>query len=333
MADGDPAVARRDRRRCSGASCPTAGTPRSRASRPTRRGWRPARPRNKVVNAIARAVPVADRRLGRPHRLGLGPARRSTAPATSSRSSCDGRQLHYGIREHESAAISNGLSLCKLRPVWSTYLTFSDYARPGDPPLGADGAAGRSTSSPTTRSASARTGRPTSRSSSSPRCGRCPGLDVIRPADANEVAEAWRVSMRPQPPAGRAGPDPPERAGARPRASTPRRRGCARGGYVLADAEGGDPEVILIATGSEVALARRRPRGAGRGGGPRARRQPALLGAVRPPGRRPTARASCRRAVHRPGRGRAGLDAGLGPLRRRRRDGSSACTPSAPRRR
>ena len=42
----------------------------------------------------------------------------------------DGRQLHYGIREHESAAISNGLSLSKLRPLWSTYLTFSDYARP-----------------------------------------------------------------------------------------------------------------------------------------------------------------------------------------------------------
>ncbi|MEX2107877.1 MAG: transketolase, partial [Solirubrobacterales bacterium] len=42
----------------------------------------------------------------------------------------DGRQLHYGVREHESAAISNGLSLSKLRPLWSTYLTFSDYARP-----------------------------------------------------------------------------------------------------------------------------------------------------------------------------------------------------------
>ena len=41
-----------------------------------------------------------------------------------------GRQIHYGIREHESAAISNGLSLSKLRPLWSTYLTFSDYARP-----------------------------------------------------------------------------------------------------------------------------------------------------------------------------------------------------------
>ena len=53
-----------------------------------------------------------------------------------------GRQLHYGIREHESAATSNGLSLSKLRPSWSTYLTFSDYARPGDPALGADGAAG-----------------------------------------------------------------------------------------------------------------------------------------------------------------------------------------------
>ena len=50
--------------------------------------------------------------------------------ATSSPAHAPARQLHYGIREHESAAISNGLSLSKLRPSWSTYLVFSDYARP-----------------------------------------------------------------------------------------------------------------------------------------------------------------------------------------------------------
>ena len=106
----------------------------------------------------------------------------------------DGRQLHLGIREHESAAICNGLSLSKLRPLWSTYLTFSDYARPAirlsalmELPvihlfphdsigLGEDGP----THQPVEQLASLRA---------------IPALDVIRPADANEVAEAWRVAI------------------------------------------------------------------------------------------------------------------------------------------
>jgi transketolase len=164
-----------------------------------------------------------------------------------------GRQLHYGIREHEAAAISNGLSLSKLRPLWSTYLTFSDYARPAirlsslmELPvihlfthdsigLGEDGP----THQPVEQLAGLRA---------------IPGLDVIRPADANEVAEAWRVAIeRSHQPV----------ALVLTRQSVPvidRDRyapaeGLRRGGYVLADAEGGDPEVILIATGSEVALA------------------------------------------------------------------------------
>ena len=105
-----------------------------------------------------------------------------------------GRELHYGIREHEAAAISNGLSLSKLRPLWSTYLTFSDYARPAirlsslmELPvihvfthdsigLGEDGP----THQPVEQLASLRA---------------VPGLDVIRPADANEVAEAWRIAI------------------------------------------------------------------------------------------------------------------------------------------
>jgi transketolase len=165
----------------------------------------------------------------------------------------DGRQLHYGIREHEAAAISNGLSLSKLRPLWSTYLTFSDYARPAirlsalmELPvihvfthdsigLGEDGP----THQPVEQLASLRA---------------IPGLDVIRPADANEVAEAWRVALdRTHQPV----------ALVLTRQSVPvldRQRyapaeGLRRGGYVLADPEGGEPEVILIATGSEVALA------------------------------------------------------------------------------
>ena len=97
---------------------------------------------NQVLNAIAPRVPwlvsgSADLTGSASSGLDL------RGGGTFSPEDRGGRELHYGIREHESAAISNGLSLCKLRPVWSTYLIFSDYARPGDPPLGADGAAGR----------------------------------------------------------------------------------------------------------------------------------------------------------------------------------------------
>jgi transketolase len=164
-----------------------------------------------------------------------------------------GRQFHYGIREHESAAISNGLSLSKVRPSWSTYLVFSDYARPAirlsalmELPvihifthdsigLGEDGP----THQPVEHLASLRA---------------IPGLNVIRPADANEVAEAWRLTIE---------QDHQPVALVLTRQDVPiidRSRyasaeGLRRGGYVLADADGGDPEVILIATGSEVALA------------------------------------------------------------------------------
>jgi transketolase len=163
-----------------------------------------------------------------------------------------GRGLHYGIREHEAAAISNGLSLSKLRPVWSTYLTFSDYAKPAirlsalmELPvvhwfshdsigLGEDGP----THQPVEHLASLRA---------------IPGLNVIRPCDANEVAEAWRVIMeqRHQPTAlvlARQNVPVLDRSRYAPAA------GLRRGGYVLADSDG-EPEVILLATGSEVALA------------------------------------------------------------------------------
>jgi transketolase len=164
-----------------------------------------------------------------------------------------GRQLHYGIREHESAAISNGLSLSKVRPAWSTYLVFSDYARPAirlsalmELPvihifthdsigLGEDGP----THQPVEHLASLRA---------------IPGLNVIRPADANEVAEAWRLTIE---------QDHQPVALVLTRQDVPiidRSRyasaeGLRRGGYVIADPDGGNPEVILIATGSDVALA------------------------------------------------------------------------------
>jgi len=207
---------------------------------------------NKVENAVAERVPwllagSADLTDSTSVRLDFDGAEDFEPGAF------DGRQLHYGIREHEAAAISNGLSLSKLRPLWSTYLTFSDYARPAirlsalmELPvihvfthdsigLGEDGP----THQPVEQLASLRA---------------IPGLDVIRPADANEVAEAWRVAVdRTHQPV----------ALVLTRQSVPvldrttyaSAEGLRRGGYVLADPDGGDPEVILIATGSEVALA------------------------------------------------------------------------------
>jgi transketolase len=206
----------------------------------------------KVENAIAERLPwllagSADLTDSTSVRLGFDGA------ADFEPGAFDGRQLHYGIREHEAAAISNGLSLSKLRPLWSTYLTFSDYARPAirlsslmELPvihvfthdsigLGEDGP----THQPVEQLASLRA---------------IPGLDVIRPADANEVAEAWRVAIdRSHQPVALVltRQDVPVLDRSRYASA----EGLRRGGYVLADTEGGDPEVILIATGSEVALA------------------------------------------------------------------------------
>jgi transketolase len=206
---------------------------------------------NQVLNAIASKVPwliVGSADLTGSTSVGLsGDADESFEPSNR-----EGHQLHLGIREHESAAISNGLALSKLRPVWSTYLIFSDYARPAirlsalmELPvihwfthdsigLGEDGP----THQPVEQLASLRA---------------MPGLNVIRPCDANEVAEAWRVMMhqKHQP-----------SALVLTRQNVPvldRSRyasagGLERGGYVLADCDG-QPEVILIGTGSEVSLA------------------------------------------------------------------------------
>jgi len=163
-----------------------------------------------------------------------------------------GHMLHLGVREHESAALSNGLALSGLRPVWSTYLIFSDYARPAirlsalmEQPvvhwlthdsigLGEDGP----THQPVEQLASLRA---------------MPNLDVIRPADANEVAEAWRVIMgRTEQPTALVLTR--QKVPVIDRSKYAPASGLARGGYVLADGEG-EPELILIATGSEVHIA------------------------------------------------------------------------------
>jgi transketolase len=165
-----------------------------------------------------------------------------------------GRNLHFGIREHASAAICNGLALTKLRPYWSTFLTFSDYARGAirlsalmEIPVlhifthdsigvGEDGP----THQPVEQLASLRA---------------MPGLLVFRPADANEVVETWRVvaSLRHEPAAlvlsRQALPT-------LDRSSLGAASGVANGGYILAEASGdGQPQVIVMATGSEVHLA------------------------------------------------------------------------------
>jgi transketolase len=164
-----------------------------------------------------------------------------------------GRNMHFGVREFAAAAVTNGLSLTKVRPFWSTFLIFSDFARGAirlsalmEIPVihifthdsigvGEDGP----THQPVEQVASLRA---------------IPGLLVIRPCDANEVAEAWRVVMplRHEPAAlvlsRQAQPTlDRDRYGAA--------SGLARGGYVLADPPDGDPQVILIATGSEVHVA------------------------------------------------------------------------------
>ena len=164
-----------------------------------------------------------------------------------------GKNLHFGIREHAMTAIVNGLSLSKLRAFSATFFIFSDYARPamrlaalmelpaiflfthdamGD---GEDGP----THQPVEQLASLRA---------------VPGLVLLRPADANEVVEAYRYILRlrhePAVLVLSRQPLPTIDRGKYASAS-----GVAQGAYILADAPGGNPEVILIATGSEVSLA------------------------------------------------------------------------------
>jgi transketolase len=220
---------------------------------PDEKGLATRKAAHKVLNAIAARVPwVVSGSADLTGSAGSGLDFEGEGSEAFQPEDRKGRDLHLGIREHESAALSNGLALSKLRPVWSTYLTFSDYARPAirlsslmELPvihwfshdsigLGEDGP----THQPVEQLASLRA---------------VPGLNVIRPCDANEVVEAWRVMMqqRHQPTALiLTRQDVPILDRSRYASA----EGLAQGGYVLADTEG-EPEVILIATGSEVALA------------------------------------------------------------------------------
>ena len=163
-----------------------------------------------------------------------------------------GRNLHFGVREHGMAAALNGMAVCKIRAFGGTFFNFSDYMRPSirlaalmELPtiyvfthdsigLGEDGP----THQPIEQLASLRA---------------MPGLMLIRPADANEVVEAWKVIMQLE-------HEPVALVLSRQAVPTFDRSkygaasGLAKGGYILADAADGKPEVILMGTGSEVSL-------------------------------------------------------------------------------
>lgn len=205
----------------------------------------------RVLNAFAQNVPWL---LG-------GSA--DLAPSTKTRLTFDGagdftaenrngRNFHFGIREHAMASILNGLSLSKVRPYGSGFLIFSDYSRPAirlsalmEIPIihlfthdsigvGEDGP----THQPIEQLASLRA---------------VPGLITLRPADANEIVEAWRVIMqlRHEPVALVLSRQPVPTVDRSHYASA---AGVTQGAYILADANDGKPEVLLLATGSEVSL-------------------------------------------------------------------------------
>ena len=204
-----------------------------------------------VLNVLAQNIPWF---LG--GSADLGPSNKTTLKFAGAGDfqpeSPGGRNLHFGIRENAMAAIVNGLSLSKIRAFGATFFIFSDYARPairlsalmelpaifvfthdamGD---GEDGP----THQPVEQLISWRA---------------VPGMVVIRPGDANEVVEAYRVilqlkhkpailvlSRQPLPTLDRGRYAPAA--------------GLARGAYVVTDAPGGSPELILIGTGSELSL-------------------------------------------------------------------------------
>jgi transketolase len=206
----------------------------------------------KVLNVLAQNIPWF---LG--GSADLGPSNKTTLTYEGAGDfepgNPGGKNLHFGIREHAMAATVNGLSLSKLRAFGATFFIFSDYARPairlsalmelptifvfthdamGD---GEDGP----THQPVEQLASLRA---------------IPGLVTLRPGDANEVVEAYRyiLQLRHEPAVLALSRQPLPTLDRTKYAAA---SGVARGAYVLADAPDGHPEVIFIASGSEVILA------------------------------------------------------------------------------
>jgi transketolase len=205
----------------------------------------------KVLNALAKNVPWL---MGGSADLGPSCKTRLTFDGAGDffADNPTGRNLHFGIREHAMAAVLNGMALVKVRAYGSTFLIFSDYAKPAirlsalmELPViyvfthdsigvGEDGP----THQPIEQIASLRS---------------IPGLIVLRPADAGEVVEAWKVIMKLH-------HQPAALILTRQVVPTIDRNkyasaaGVARGAYVLADALDGKTDVLLLASGSEVAL-------------------------------------------------------------------------------
>ena len=160
-----------------------------------------------------------------------------------------GRIVRFGVREHAMAAIGNGLALHGgVQPYVATFLVFSDYLRPS---LRLSALMGTALTYVFTHDSIGLGGDgPTHQPVETLMALRAlPNLVVLRPADANETVQAWRLALE-----RREGPT----ALALTRQGVPHLRvpegAVARGGYVLAEAEGGEPEVLLIGTGSEVSV-------------------------------------------------------------------------------
>jgi transketolase len=206
----------------------------------------------KVLNAIAPHVPWL---LG--GAADLAPSTKSNLTFAGADSfeadNYGGRNLHFGIREHAMGSICNGLALSALRPYGSGFLIFSDYMKApirlsaimelpviyifthDSIGVGEDGP----THQPIEQLVALRS---------------IPGMIVIRPGDANEVAEAWRhiMTLKEQPACLALSRQPMPTLDREKYASA---SGVKHGAYILADAEGGEPEVILMATGTELNLA------------------------------------------------------------------------------
>jgi transketolase len=219
---------------------------------PDPRGLATREASGEVLNAIAAQVPEL-----------IGGAA-DLAPSTKTRLTLDGagdfqpgryggRNLHFGVREHAMCAVANGLALSGLRPFAAGFFIFTDYCRApirlsalmelpviyiwthDSISVGEDGP----THQPIEQLAAFRA---------------MPGLLTFRPADANEVVQAWRVIMQ--------HPNRPavlvltrQAVPTLDRARFGSASGVAQGAYVLADAPDGQPDVLLLASGSEVALA------------------------------------------------------------------------------
>ena len=205
----------------------------------------------KVLNAIAKRHPWL---IGGSADLSPSTKTRLTFENAGeiSRENLGGRNIHFGVREHAMGAILNGLALAKLRAFGSGFLIFSDYGR-GSLRLAAimelpviyiftHDSIGVGEDGPTHQPVE-----------QLPSLRAIPGLTVIRPCDANEVAEAWRVIIEKK-------YDPVALILTRQAIPTLDRSrvapasGLRRGAYVLSDATNGKPDVLLLATGSEVSL-------------------------------------------------------------------------------